>query len=165
MVVLGNPPYRTRAIRQGKWVLDKEGRQRSLLDDFKETDQRKYEYKLHGLAACFWRWSLWKAFESTSDARGIVAFITTSAYLDGPGFAGMRRYLREHTDFGWIIDLSPEGDWSPVRTRILPSVAHPYGGVLRHRSHGRLRFYILSWLGAVRPRRTFSMILLLRRAR
>lgn len=144
MVVLGNPLYRTRAIRQGKWALDKEGRQRSLLDDFEEADQGKYEYKLHDLAVYFWRWSLWKAFESTSDARGIVAFITTSAYLDGPGFAGMRRYLREHTDFGWIIDLSPEGDWSPVRTRILPSVAHPYGGGLRHRSHGRLRFYILS---------------------
>jgi hypothetical protein len=103
MVVLGNPPYRTRAIRQAKWVLDKEGRQRSLLDDFKETDQRKYEYKLHGLAACFWRWSLWKAFESTSDARGIVAFITTSAYLDGPGFAGIRRYLREHTDLAGLL--------------------------------------------------------------
>jgi predicted helicase len=37
MVVLGNPPYRTRAIAQGKWVLDKEGRQRSLLDDFREV--------------------------------------------------------------------------------------------------------------------------------
>lgn len=125
MVVLGNPPYRTRAIRQGKWVLDKEGRQRSLLDDFREVDHGKYEYKLHDLAVYFWRWSLWKAFESTSDTRGIVAFITTSAYLDGPGFAGMRRYLRERTDFGWIIDLSPEGHWSPVRTRIFPTVPHP----------------------------------------
>jgi len=125
MVVLGNPPYRARAIRQGKWVLDKEGRQSSLLDDFKEAGQGKYEYKLHDLAVYFWRWSLWKAFESTSDSKGIVAFITTSAYLDGPGFAGMRRYLREHTDFGWIIDLSPEGHWAPVGTRIFPSVPHP----------------------------------------
>ena len=125
MVVLGNPPYRARAIRQGKWVLDKEGRQRSLLDDFKETGQGKYEHKLHDLAVYFWRWSLWKAFESTSDSKGVVAFITTSAYLDGPGFAGMRRYLREHTDFGWIIDLSPEGHWAPVGTRIFPSVPHP----------------------------------------
>jgi hypothetical protein len=125
MVVLGNPPYRTRAMAQGKWVLDKEGRKRSLLDDFREVDYGKYEYKLHDLAVYFWRWSLWKAFESTSDTRGIVAFITTSAYLDGPGFAGMRRYLREHTDFGWIIDLSPEGHWAPVRTRIFPGVPHP----------------------------------------
>ena len=93
MVVLGNPPYRTRAIRQGKWVLDKESRQTSLPHDFKEVDHGKYESKLHDLAVYFWRWSLWKAFESTSDSRGIVAFITTSAYLDGPGFAGMRRYL------------------------------------------------------------------------
>ena len=125
MVVLGNPPYRARAMGQGKWVLEKEGRQKSLLDDFREQHHGKYEYKLHDLAVYFWRWSLWKAFESTSDQRGIVAFITTSAYLDGPGFAGMRRYLREHTDFGWIIDLSPEGHWSPVRTRIFPTVPHP----------------------------------------
>jgi len=125
MVVLGNPPYRARAIGQGKWVLDKEGRQRSLLDDFREPGHGKYEYKLHDLAVYFWRWSLWKAFESTSDPRGIVAFITTSAYLDGPGFAGMRRYLRDHADFGWIVDLSPEGHWSPARTRIFPSVPHP----------------------------------------
>ena len=110
---------------RGNGCLDKEGRQRSLLDDFRETGHGKYEHKLHDLAVYFWRWSLWKAFESTSDARGIVAFITTSAYLDGPGFAGMRRYLRERTDFGWIIDLSPEGHWSPVRTRIFPSVPHP----------------------------------------
>ena len=125
MVILGNPPYRTRAMGLGKWVVDKEGGRRSLLDDFKEANHGKYEFKLHDLAIYFWRWSLWKAFESTSDARGIVAFITTSAYLDGPGFAGMRRYLREHTDFGWIIDLSPEGHWSPVRTRIFPGVPHP----------------------------------------
>jgi Type ISP C-terminal specificity domain len=37
----------------------------------------------------------------------------------------MRRYLRDHADFGWIVDLSPEGHWSPARTRIFPSVPHP----------------------------------------
>ena len=136
MVVLGNPPYRARAMSQGKWVLEKEGRQKSLLDDFREHDYGKYEYKLHDLAIYFWRWSLWKAFESTSDSRGIVAFITTNAYLDGPGFAGMRRYLREHADFGWIVDLSPEGHWSPIRTRIFPGVPHPVCiGIFAHGSN------------------------------
>ena len=39
---------------------------------------------------------------------GIVSFITASSYLRGPGFAGMRRKMREVFDELWIIDL--EGD-------------------------------------------------------
>ena len=125
MAVLGNPPYRARAKRYGKWILDKEPGQRSLLDDFREPGQGRYEHKLHDLAVYFWRWALWKAFESTPDHKGIVAFITTTAYLDGPGFAGMRRFLRRQADFGWIVDLSAEGHWSAVQTRIFPGVPHP----------------------------------------
>jgi hypothetical protein len=126
MVVLGNPPYRTRAKPYGKWVLDRRPGHWSLLDDFRETGNGKHEYKLHNLAIYFWRWALWKAFESTpDDPKGIVAFITTTAYLDGPGFVGMRRYLRQQADFGWIIDLSTEGHRSAVQTRIFPAVPHP----------------------------------------
>jgi hypothetical protein len=126
MVVLGNPPYRTRAMPYGKWVLDKEPGRRSLLDDFREPGNGKHEHKLHDLAIYFWRWALWKAFESTpGQPKGIVAFVTTTAYLDGPGFAGMRRYLRKQADFGWIIDLSTEGHRSAVQTRIFPGVPHP----------------------------------------
>ena len=55
----------------------------------------------------FWRWALWKVFDSTADS-GIVTFITASSYLRGPGFAGMRRKMREVFDELWIIDL--EGD-------------------------------------------------------
>ena len=126
MVVLGNPPYRTRAMPYGKWVLYRRPGRRSLLDDFREPRNGKHEHKLHDLAIYFWRWALWKAFESTpSQPKGIVAFITTTAYLDGPGFAGMRRYLRQQADFGWIIDLSTEGHRSAVQTRIFPGVPHP----------------------------------------
>ena len=55
----------------------------------------------------FWRWALWKVFDSTDDP-GIVTFITASSYLQGPGFVGMRRKMREVFDELWIIDL--EGD-------------------------------------------------------
>ncbi len=55
----------------------------------------------------FWRWALWKVFDSTGD-DGIVTFITASSYLRGPAFAGMRRKMREVFDELWIIDL--EGD-------------------------------------------------------
>ena len=57
----------------------------------------------------FWRWALWKVFEGAGgDDGGIVSFITASSYLRGPGFAGMRRKMREAFDELWIIDL--EGD-------------------------------------------------------
>ncbi|MEV0842015.1 type ISP restriction/modification enzyme [Actinocatenispora sera] len=124
MVVLGNPPYRKSAKRYGRWVLA--GRRgTTLLDDFRLEGNGKYEYKLHDMAIYFWRWALWKAFESTQDAAGVVAFITTKAYLDGPGFAGMRAYLRRTADLGWIVDLSPEGHRSNSRTRVFPGVPHP----------------------------------------
>ena len=58
----------------------------------------------------FWRWALWKVFDSTNEG-GIVTFITASSYssyLRGPAFAGMRRKMREVFDELWIIDL--EGD-------------------------------------------------------
>jgi hypothetical protein len=126
MVVLGNPPYRAMARKFGKWVLDGGRGARSLLDDFRQLGNGRHEYKLHDLAVYFWRWALWKAFESTPDQpAGVVAFITTNAYLDGPGFAGMRRFLRQQADFGWIIDVAPEGHQSEVKTRIFPGVQHP----------------------------------------
>ena len=55
----------------------------------------------------FWRWALWKVLDSTDDA-GVITFITASSYLRGPGFAGMRRKMREVFDELWIINL--EGD-------------------------------------------------------
>ena len=39
---------------------------------------------------------------------GIVSFITASSYLRGPGFAGMRKVMRQTFDRIWILDL--EGD-------------------------------------------------------
>ncbi len=56
---------------------------------------------------------------------GVVAFITTSGYTTGQGFAGMREYLRRACDEGWVIDLSPEGHQPDVATRVFPGVAQP----------------------------------------
>src|SRR5450759_3732991 len=53
------------------------------------------------------RWGLWKVFEST-EGPGIVSYITASSYLRGPGFVGMREWMRRTFDELWIIDL--EGD-------------------------------------------------------
>ncbi|MCO5999828.1 type ISP restriction/modification enzyme [Actinoallomurus rhizosphaericola] len=127
-VVIGNPPYRERAKGLGGWI--ENGAQNSghgiPLRDFKALGRGRYEFNLANLYVYFWRWATWKVFDAHPDQpSGIVAFITTSGYTTGPGFAGMREYLRRTADEGWIIDLSPEGHQPEVNTRVFPGVQHP----------------------------------------
>ncbi|MGH3696339.1 MAG: type ISP restriction/modification enzyme [Pseudonocardiaceae bacterium] len=132
-VVIGNPPYRERANGDGSWVElggFYGGRRRnedaSLMSDFRLPGNGRNEYKLKNMAWYFWRWATWKVFDSPSaQGRGVVAFVTTAAYLRGTAFKGMRKYLRRICDEGWIIDLSPEGMRPDVATRIFPKVQHP----------------------------------------
>ncbi|QXJ22875.1 N-6 DNA methylase [Actinomadura graeca] len=127
-VVIGNPPYREHAKGLGGWIeqgAENSGHNVPLLD-FKATGRGKYEYVLSNLYIYFWRWATWKVFDAHPEQpSGIVAFITTSGYTTGPGFAGMREYLRRTADEGWIIDVSPEGHQPEVSTRIFPGVQQP----------------------------------------
>ncbi|WP_353388548.1 N-6 DNA methylase [Thermobispora bispora] len=127
-VVIGNPPYRERAKGLGGWIeqgADNSGHDVPLRA-FKAPGLGRYEYVLANLYVYFWRWATWKVFDAHPEhPSGIVAFITTSGYTTGPGFAGMREYLRRTADEGWIIDLSPEGHRPDVPTRVFPGVQHP----------------------------------------
>ena len=126
-VCLGNPPYDREehdpldevAQRKGGWVRHGDEGQEvhtAILEDFlgpaREAGQGIHLKNLYNDYVYFWRWALWKVFDSTKDA-GIVTFITASSYLRGPGFAGMRRKMREVFDELWIIDL--EGDSNGAR--------------------------------------------------
>ncbi|MEE6294721.1 type ISP restriction/modification enzyme [Georgenia wangjunii] len=133
-VVIGNPPYRERAEGIGGWV--EQGSKahgdhaRPILEDFRDPTTARHFHNLKNLYVYFWRWATWKVWESTLDDAddgdaGVVCFISTSGYIGGPGFTGMRRYLREHASEGWIIDLTPEGQTPDVRTRIFPGVRQP----------------------------------------
>ena len=120
-VCLGNPPYDREqhdpddevGRRKGGWVRhgDEHEDADPLLDAFlapvRKAGGGVHLKNLYNDYVYFWRWALWKVFESTEDA-GIVTFITASSYLRGPAFAGMRRKMREVFDELWIIDL--EGD-------------------------------------------------------
>ncbi|MEU8272258.1 type ISP restriction/modification enzyme [Sphaerisporangium sp. NPDC049002] len=71
----------------------------------------------------FWRWATWKVFDAHPEQpAGVVTLITPSSYIDGPGFAEMRSYLRRSADEGWIIDLSPEQHQPDGSTRVFPGV-------------------------------------------
>lgn len=118
-VCIGNPPYKDKAQGMGGWI--EQGRSDSFvpLDDFRKEGNGRFEYVLKNLYVYFWRWAFWKVFESTdaSDA-GVVCFITADGYLRGPGFAGMREYIRRKTSRGWIINVTPEGKRPPARSAI-----------------------------------------------
>jgi len=133
-VVIGNPPYAERAEGMGGWIEkgsaatrnDKKAVAKAKLDDFRMPGNGLTEYVLKNLYIYFWRWATWKVFESVpTDQAGVVCFISTAGYLRGPGFKGMRSYLRREADEGWIIDLTPEGQTPDVPTRIFPGVRQP----------------------------------------
>lgn len=128
MVVIGNPPYRERAKGHGGFI--EHGSPNTvwaepLLDAFREPGNGRAEYTLSNLYVYFWRLATWKVFDAGAESDGVVCFITTSGYLKGPGFAGMRRYLRERCEEGWVIDCTPEGHQPDVATRIFPGVQQP----------------------------------------
>ena len=132
-VVIGNPPYKELAVGEGGWVenggQEHGKRTRAILEDFYVAGGGRFKAKLKNLYIYFWRWATWKVWESTlhepdGDA-GVVCFISTSGYLTGPAFTGMREYLRRHASEGWIIDLTPEGQTPDVPTRIFPGVRQP----------------------------------------
>ena len=120
-VCLGNPPYDREqrepeddaGRRKGGWVRrgDEGSSEPPIIEDFlqpvRDAGGGVHLKNLYNDYVYFWRWALWKVFDSTENA-GIVTFITASSYLRGPAFAGMRRKMREVFDELWIIDL--EGD-------------------------------------------------------
>lgn len=130
-VCIGNPPYKDKAEGMGGWV---ESGFRSadvaspILDDFRAPGKGKYEYVLKNLYVYFWRWAFWKVFEDSFRAlegqldsaqrAGVVCFITASGYLNGPGFAGMREYIRRSSSRGWIINVTPEGKRPPAKNAV-----------------------------------------------
>lgn len=134
MVVIGNPPYRERSKGEGGWIETGELRVddrtvRTPLDDFlpeRELGARAHVKHLYNPYVYFWRWAMWKVFERHPEqSHGIVAFVTVAGFLNGPGFAAMRRHLRRSCDELWVIDLSPEGHQPPVSTRVFGGVQQP----------------------------------------
>lgn len=125
-VCIGNPPYKDHAGGDGGWI--ESGKDPATdsppLDAFKIEGNGRHERHLSNLYAYFWRWATWKVFESTNTpdvqdgGNGIICFITATGYLAGPGFKGMRRYLRGKCSHGWIINVTPEGKQPPSNNAV-----------------------------------------------
>jgi len=110
LVCIGNPPYSRQAFDASEGTDDPAARLERLLGDFIRLARGRTMFShiasLYNTYVYFWRWALWKVFESPdSPGHGIVSFITASSYLNGPGFLGMREVMRHVFDELWIIDL------------------------------------------------------------
>ena len=119
-VCIGNPPYKDKAEGMGGWIENGDApKLPTPLDDFRLKGNGRNEYVLKNLYVYFWRWAMWKVFESTpQSSHGVVCFITATGYLNGPGFKGMREWIRRNTSHGWIINLTPEGKRPPPETAV-----------------------------------------------
>jgi hypothetical protein len=124
-VVVGNPPYERESAfggNKGGWILVGEDSGRPGIEDFDERTRAAGAggsiQATRNLYYYFWRWVVWRVFDRAADAPGIASLITASSYLRGPGFAGMRSYLREQCERVHVLDL--EGD--QLGTRITSNV-------------------------------------------
>ena len=113
-VCIGNPPYlRTNRSAGGGWVVHPDGGGRSLFDDYLEPAVEHTAFghtrSLFNLYTYFWRWAMWKTLGTERTEPGVIAFITASSWLTGPGFLGMRKFAREEASEIIVIDLGGEG--------------------------------------------------------
>jgi hypothetical protein len=108
LAIIGNPPYRRLEAGEigelvGNWMNE-------LWDDLKapvrEAGWGNQLNTFPELSVAFWRWAIWKLFESeNAPRRGVVAFISNRTFLAGKPYAGLRAMLRERFDRIEVIDL------------------------------------------------------------
>jgi hypothetical protein len=139
-VVIGNPPYKHKAMGLGGWVEqgNPNAKDPAPLEAWMPPaawGAGKHSRHLRNLYIYFWRWATWKVFDhSPEHNKGIVSFITVAGFLGGAGFQKMRDYLRRTCDDIWVIDCSPEGLQPDVPTRIFQGVQQPVCIVMVSRS-------------------------------
>lgn len=108
LAIIGNPPYRRLEVGEnetlvGRWM-------DGVWDDLKRpVSDAGYGNQLNTfpeLSVAFWRWAIWKLFESdNAPRRGVIAFITNRKFLTGWPYAGLRQMMRQRFDRIEIIDL------------------------------------------------------------
>jgi hypothetical protein len=112
-VLIGNPPYdRDASSKAGYITAPLQTGNRSLFDDILDDAKThvifSHTKSLNDLYVYFWRWAIWKVMEE-NDGPAVVSMITSSSWLAGPGFLGLRRLAREVADEITVLDLGGAG--------------------------------------------------------
>lgn len=115
-VALGNPPYdRVDSTSGSGWLMDRgPNGEPSLFDDVIDPAKQagvifSAQASLYNLYVYFWRWAIWKVFQSKPQDKSIISFITASSWLVGPAFIGLRKLAVETATEVWVLDLGGEG--------------------------------------------------------
>lgn len=108
LAIMGNPPYKR--LRRGEVArlvgTDMNSRWEDLKRPVRDAGMGRSLNAFPDLCIAFYRWSLWRLFESEGALnRGVLSFITNRGFLTGNGFGGLRQMLRQRFDHIRIIDL------------------------------------------------------------
>lgn len=108
LAILGNPPYRRLEAGEERGIVS--GWDSGFWDDLKQpVREAGWGNELNTfpeLSVAFWRWCIWKLFESEgAPGQGMVCLITNRTFLAGRPYAGLRRMLRRRFDLIEIVDL------------------------------------------------------------
>jgi len=137
-VVIGNPPYKDKAMGRGGWIEAGGSGQDAPLNAWIPPSEWKVgadAKHLRNLYIYFWRWATWKVFDQfKADGNGVVCFITVAGFLNGRGFQAMRDYLRRTATELWVIDCTPEGHQPAPSSRVFQGVQQPVCIVLAART-------------------------------
>ena len=102
LVITGNPP----------WAVSSSNREHigPLMADFARVDGEPLGERnvrpLDDDYLRFLRWSVWKLLEQPgAPGQGIIALVTNSSYLSRPLMRGVRKYLLDHFDEAFVLDL------------------------------------------------------------
>jgi Type ISP C-terminal specificity domain/N-6 DNA Methylase len=108
LAIIGNPPYRRLEEGEnrtlvGQWM---DELWRDLKEPVSAAGKGNQLNTFPELSVAFWRWAMWKLFESdNAPRRGVVAMITNRKFLTGWPYAGLRQMMRQRFDRIEIIDL------------------------------------------------------------
>ncbi len=150
-VVIGNPPYKNRAMGLGGWIEKGSTGRSNPLDHWQPPAAwglSVHTHHLRNLYIYFWRWATLKVFgsgwnaatgEAEPDRHGLVCFISAAGFIAGDAFQKMREELRRDASQIWVIDCSPEGHQPDVPTRIFQGVQQPVCIVMLARAANKTR--------------------------
>lgn len=108
LAIIGNPPYRRLAEGENETLVGKfvDDMWEDLKQPVKDAGWGKQLNTFPELSVAFWRWAMWKLFDSDgAQGKGVIAFITNRTFLAGKPYAGLRKMMREQFDRIEIIDL------------------------------------------------------------
>jgi predicted helicase len=98
LVITGNPPYSAYSKNKGEWIASK-------IEDYKYVDGVHFAERKHWLQDDYVKFIRFAQYKMDQVEQGIVAVITSHAWIYNPTFRGMRRSLMNSFQQIHIVDL------------------------------------------------------------